>query len=90
MDVRPDEGDALKNLELIADWKRAWRLYSVHALLVAALLGVLEAALATAHIRWLPDWVHGVLIAVVSMSGVVGRVVKQDAGDAARIAELTK
>ncbi|UVS95634.1 hypothetical protein [Burkholderia glumae] len=78
----------MKQIELIEDWKRAWRLYSVHAMLIAAVLGIVEAGLAAAHIAWLPEWVFGALTALIAVSGIVGRIVKQDPGDAARIADL--
>ncbi|POS10242.1 hypothetical protein [Burkholderia gladioli] len=78
----------MKRIELIDDWKRALRLYSVHALLVAAVLGIAEAALAALHIGWMPTWVFGVLTAAAGISGLVGRIVKQDPGDADIIARL--
>ncbi|WP_186146008.1 hypothetical protein [Burkholderia gladioli] len=78
----------MKRIELIDDWKRAWRLYSMHASLVAVVIGIAEVSLAALHIGWMPQWVFGVLTAVAGISGLVGRIVKQDPGDADIIARL--
>ncbi|CAM2143862.1 protein of unknown function [Pararobbsia alpina] len=75
-------------LELADDAQRWWKLYSIHAALVAVLLGVVETVLALMHLSWVPLWVHGGLTMVIGICGAVGRVIKQDPGDAERIGVL--
>jgi len=74
---------------LVDDWRRAWRFYSVHAMLVSVLIGTLIAAGPATHLR-VPDWAMGIAVVVAALSGIVGRLVKQDPADVQRIAELLK
>jgi len=76
-------------MQLIDDWCHAWRFYSVHAMLVAALIGALIAVLPTTHLR-VPDWAMGAAVVLAAVSGIVGRLVKQDPADTQRIEELEK
>jgi hypothetical protein len=75
-------------LELADDAQRWWTLYSIHAALIAVVLGLAETVLAIVHVSWVPLWVHGALTALIGVCGAVGRVIKQDPGDAERISVL--
>lgn len=73
--------------ELIDDWKRWYTFYSIHAALVAIALGAAEVFFAT--LPWTPAWLIGILTVVAGISGIVGRMVKQDPKDAAIITHFT-
>jgi hypothetical protein len=79
----------MKRIEFIVDWKLAIRFYSIHAMLIFTILGLIEAVLWGAHIQ-VPSLVMAFLNVIIGISGIVGRLVKQDPGDAARIAELQR
>lgn len=76
-------------LQLIDDWRRWYRFYCVHALLICTAIGALITALSAAHVR-IPGWLLGPLLVIAAVSGIVGRVVKQDPADVQRIEELEK
>lgn len=68
---------AAKKRRVVSDWRRAWRWYSVHALIIA---GALPAAWSAVPVAWksgLPDWMLGVLAITTAVCGVIGRMTAQ-------------
>lgn len=76
-------------LKLIDNWQRAWRFYCMHAMLASAIIGALIIVLPSTHLN-VPQWVLGALVLIAAVSGIVGRLVKQDPSDAQRIENLKK
>ncbi len=62
---------------LIDDFKNFWKFYSVHALAVAAAIPVAWASVPAAWQHDCPAWFMAALSAVVAISGIIGRVIKQ-------------
>lgn len=63
-------------LSLIPEWKRAWKMYSTHALSIA---GSIPVAWASMPPEWQQSckWMLLYLAPAVALSGIIGRVVKQ-------------
>ncbi len=67
----------MKKPKLAADWKRVWRYYSVHALVIAGSLPAAWSAVPPAWKAALPSWLLGGLAIATAVCGVIGRVVDQ-------------
>lgn len=66
-------------MKLVADWKDAWRWFSVQAL---GVLAALPLVYATLPIEWQEWWRdaggQGTLIVVLSIGGIAGRLIDQN------------
>jgi hypothetical protein len=65
-------------MKLVADWKDAWKWFSVQALVVIASLPLIWAALPSTTKALLPDGWEPWVFFVLAVAGVVGRLVDQN------------
>ena len=65
-------------MKLVEDWKRAWRWFSVHALVLAGVLPAAWAELPPDLKSSIPPGAMGAITAVIAACGVIGRLVDQD------------
>lgn len=65
-------------MKLVEDWKRAWRWFSVHALVLAGVLPAVWAELPPDLKSSIPPGAMGAITAVIAVCGVIGRLVDQD------------
>lgn len=65
-------------MKLVEDWKRAWRWFSVHALVLAGVLPAVWAELPPDLKSSIPPGAMGAITAVIAACGVIGRLVDQD------------
>jgi hypothetical protein len=63
-------------MTLVANWKNAWKMYSVRVALILAVLGVLQTSLPMFQ-DFLPPVVFASLTTLLAVAVVVGRVVYQ-------------
>jgi hypothetical protein len=73
---------------LIDEWKQFWKMYSTHALSIA---GAIPVAWASMPSDWQESckWMLLYLAPAVALSGIIGRVVKQQAVSGAGIGNPT-
>lgn len=63
--------------QLIPQWKRCWRMFSVQAMVLAGALQAAWAALPPEMMETIPEpWVRGITITLLVL-GVIGRLVVQ-------------
>lgn len=65
-------------MRLIENARYVWKFYSTHAQAIAAAIPVAYATLPAEWLEIFPEWLLIALPLIVFVSGVVGRVVKQD------------
>lgn len=65
-------------MQLIDNWRLFWRFYSVRAMAIAAAIPVAYVSLPAEWTAYLPAWLMAVLTVIILISGVVGRVVRQE------------
>lgn len=65
-------------MNLVSDWKNAWRWYSIHAIAITAAAPVAMTAAENYLGCSFPLWVKGVVAGVLFITGVVGRLVPQE------------
>ena len=63
-------------IQLVEDWKQAWRFWSVRIWIILAALPQVLPLLGAETLAYLPTWL-GNVISVAALLGVVGRVGKQ-------------
>jgi hypothetical protein len=63
-------------MKLVANWKSAWKMYSVRLAAILAVLGVLQTSLPMFQ-DFLPPLTFAVLTTLLSAAVVIGRVVYQ-------------
>lgn len=69
----------MKKPKLIAQWRKAWRLYSVQAMALAGVVQTTYMGLPDKLQDSLPaHWVQVITVALM-VGGILGRVVQQDA-----------
>lgn len=65
-------------MRMIPEWRRAWRMFSQQAFVLAtALQGVWVTLDGTQRSSLSPNWIAGITIAIL-VAGFVGRLVVQD------------
>jgi len=70
-------------MKLIPDWKKAWRWFSVQALIAIAALPVVWSMLPSDVKTFLPDgWEPWILVGL-ALAGLIGRVIDQNRTPAA-------
>jgi len=70
-------------MKLIPDWKKAWRWFSVQALIAIAALPVVWSMLPSDVKGFLPDgWEPWILVGL-ALAGLIGRVIDQNRAPAA-------
>jgi len=65
-------------MNLVADWKDAWKWFSVQALVVIAALPVIWAALPADTKALVPDGWEPWIFFVLAIAGVIGRLIDQN------------
>ena len=65
-------------MKLIDNWKNIWKWYSTHAVVIYTALVSYYAQMPAADKASLPLWVIYLIQAVIVVSFVVGRLIKQD------------
>ena len=76
----------MNRIEITDDVKRWWRLYSVHAMLIGAVCDAASVGINTSHLfAQQAVTICGVLGFISMVGGVIGRFIKQDPADAARM-----
>ena len=63
-------------IQLVEDWKQAWKFWSVRIWVILAALPQVLPLLGAETLAYLPTWL-GNVISVAALLGVVARVVKQ-------------
>jgi hypothetical protein len=64
-------------MKLIANWRDAWRFYSVQALAIIAALPIVWASLPPEWQAEVPSGWIKVMVVAVALSGILGRVLQQ-------------
>ena len=65
-------------MKLISNWKNIWKWYSTHAVVIYTALVSYYAQMPEADKASLPLWVIYLILAVIVVSFVVGRLIKQE------------
>ena len=65
-------------MKLISNWKNIWKWYSTHAVVIYTALVSYYAQMPAADKASLPLWVIYLIQAVIVVSFVVGRLIKQE------------
>ena len=65
-------------MKLISNWKNIWKWYSTHAVVIYTALVSYYAQMPTADKASLPLWVIYLIQAIIVISFVVGRLIKQE------------
>ena len=65
-------------MKLISNWKNIWKWYSTHAVVIYTALVSYYAQMPVAEKANLPLWVIYLIQAVIVVSFVVGRLIKQE------------
>lgn len=64
-------------MKLIANWREAWKMYSVQALAVIAALPIIWASLPEEWRAEIPsEWIK-VMVVMVAIAGILGRIIDQ-------------
>jgi len=64
-------------MQFVPDWKKAWRWFSVHALVIAGVIPAVWDSLSPEMKSYVPASVMCVVTGFVAVCGVIGRLVKQ-------------
>ena len=65
-------------MKLISNWKNIWKWYSTHAVVIYTALVSYYAQMPAADKASLPLWVIYLIQAVIVVSFIVGRLIKQE------------
>ncbi|RRW77627.1 hypothetical protein EGJ48_03520 [Pantoea dispersa] len=64
-------------MQIIADWRRVWKFYSSHALLISTAVPIAMSEAENYIGEKLPMWVKFTVGAVIFICGMIGRIVDQ-------------
>lgn len=64
-------------MKLVDDWKKAWKWFSVHALILAGLIPSVWIELPADLKSSIPAGAMSAITAVIALCGVIGRLVSQ-------------
>lgn len=65
-------------MKLVDDWKKAWRWFSVHALVIAGILPTVWLELPPDLKASIPPGTMSTITAIIAACGVIGRLVSQE------------
>lgn len=65
-------------MKLVDDWKKAWKWFSVHALILAGILPTVWLELPSDLKSTIPPGTMSAITAVIAACGVIGRLVSQE------------
>lgn len=69
-------------MKLVADWRQAWRWFSVQALALVALLPVVWPSLPPQVTGWVPEEWRPWVVVVIAIGGIAGRLIDQNKASA--------
>lgn len=70
-------------MNIIPDWRSAWRWFSVQALAIIALLPVVWPTLPPSVTAWVPESWRPWIIVALAIGGIAGRLIDQNKAKAA-------
>ena len=65
-------------MKLVDDWKKCWKWFSVHALIIAGILPTVWLELPSDLKASIPPGTMSTITAVIAACGVIGRLVSQE------------
>lgn len=66
-------------MKLVPEWRRAWRMFSIQAMVLAGAIQAAWAALPPEMMQSIPDpWMRGITLTLLAL-GIIGRLVDQPA-----------
>ncbi len=65
-------------MKLVDDWRKAWKWFSVHALVIAGILPTVWLELPSDLKASIPPGMMSTITAIIAACGVIGRLVSQE------------